>query len=126
MMKMEEVLDFFPVLRNYINKKVVKLSGGERQMVAMAMALIKNARVMLFDEPCGSLSPKLSYEALDNVVRLNKDLGISVVMVEQVVRQALTVGDDAYLLVAGRIKYEGKADELLNDPELGKLYLGVK
>lgn len=124
--KMEEVMDFFPVLQKYIGKKVGKLSGGERQMVAMAMALIKNAKIMLFDEPCGSLSPKLSYEVINNIVRLNKELGMTVVVVEQVVRQALAVGDEAYLLVSGRIKFEGEADELLSNPELGKLYLGLK
>lgn len=124
--KMEEALGFFPVLSKYIDKKASKLSGGERQMLAMGMALIKNAKVMLFDEPCGSLSPKLSYEVINNIVRLNEEIGMTIVLVEQVVKQALKVGDEAYLLVAGRIKFKGEADELLNNPELGKLYLGVK
>jgi branched-chain amino acid transport system ATP-binding protein len=125
-MKMEEVLDFFPVLRKYINKKVAKLSGGERQMVAMGMALMKNAKLILFDEPTSGLSPKLSLEVLNNIARLNEELGMTVVMVEQAVRQALIVGNEAYLLVAGRVRFKGEADELLNNPELGKLYLGVK
>ena len=124
--KIEEALDFFPVLRKYINKKVIKLSGGERQMLAMAMALIKDAHIMLFDEPFGSLAPKLSRAVLNNIIRLNEELGMTTILVEQIVKEALTVGDEAYLLVSGRIKFEGEADELLNNPELGKLYLGVK
>ena len=124
--KIDEALDFFPVLRKYINKKVTKLSGGERQMLAMSMALIKDVQIMLFDEPCGSLAPKLAQAVLNNIIRLNEELGITTILVEQAVREALTIGDEAYLLVSGRIKFKGEAEELRNNPELGKLYLGVK
>ena len=124
--KIEDAMDFFPILRERIDKKASKLSGGERQRLAMAMALIKDTQIMLFDEPCGGLSPKLAQGALNNITRLNEELGMTTILVEQTVREALKIGDDAYLLVSGRIKFRGEADDLLNNPELGKLYLGVK
>ncbi len=120
-----ESLEFFPVLKQYLDRKVGRLSGGERQMVAMAMALIRKPKIMMFDEPSANLAPKLAQKVIDEIYRLRSELGITVVIVEQIVKLALNIADKAYLLVSGSIKFKGGAKELLNRPDLGKLYLGI-
>ena len=101
------------------------MSGGERQMVAMAMALLRRPKVMMFDEPTGSLAPKIANEVLEKIVELKDTLRITIILVEQNAKKALEIGDKAYLLVGGRLIFHGDAHELLKHPELGKLYLGV-
>lgn len=122
----EEILDDFPVLNKYMNRRAGTLSGGERQMLAMAMAMIRRPEIMLFDEPTGSLAPKMALEVLDKIVKLRDDYGITLVLAEQNARRALEHGDEAILLVSGRVMYEGNSKELLKHPELGQVYLGVK
>jgi branched-chain amino acid transport system ATP-binding protein len=94
-------------------------------MVAMAMALIRKPKVMMFDEPSANLAPKLAAQVIDEISRLRDELGITVVVVEQIVKLALGIADRAYLLVSGSVKFSGTGEELLNRPDLGKLYLGV-
>jgi len=119
-------LEMFPQLREYLGKKAVNLSGGERQMVAMTMALVRKPTVMMFDEPTANLSPKLSTQVLQTIGNIGKELGLTVVLVEQNARKALEMGDRAYLLVGGRNAFKGTAKELLSHQELAKLYLGLK
>jgi branched-chain amino acid transport system ATP-binding protein len=116
----------FPQLNGYLKSKVSNLSGGERQMVAMVMALVRNPKVLMFDEPTANLSPKLATEVLKNIEMLAKQRGLTVVLVEQNARRALEIGDAAYLLVGGRNAFIGGAKELLAHGELAKLYLGIK
>ncbi len=123
--RMEQVLTFFPVLKDYMEKKVGRLSGGERQMVAMGMALIRNPKVMLFDEPSANLAPILAKKVVGEVKRLRDELGITIVIVEQIVKLALEIAEEAYLLVSGSVRYSGDAKELLNHPDFGKMYLGI-
>ncbi len=123
--RMEQVLTFFPVLKDYMEKKVGRLSGGERQMVAMGMALIRNPKVMLFDEPSANLAPILAKKVVGEVKRLRDELGITIVIVEQIVKLALEIAEEAYLLVSGSVRYSGSAKELLNHPDFGKMYLGI-
>jgi len=122
----QEVLEDFPVLKAYMDRRAGTLSGGERQMLAMAMAMIRRPQVMLFDEPTASLAPKIAYEVLDKIVSLRDRYGIALVIAEQNARRALEHGDQAILLVSGKIMYDGDSKELLNHPELGQVYLGVK
>jgi branched-chain amino acid transport system ATP-binding protein len=124
--KVKELYGTFPKLVEYMKTKASKLSGGERQMLAMGMALIRMPKVMMFDEPTASLSPKIATQVLAMVTSLAKDRGLTVLLVEQNARKALEVGDKAYLLVSGRKAFEGTAKELLEHKELGKLYLGLK
>ena len=124
--RMGEVLDHFSLLRQYYHRKASTLSGGERQMLAMAMALLRRPKVMLFDEPTANLSPKLALQVLDEIVKLKEDYGITVVLVEQNARRALERGDRALLFVGGRVVFEGKPGRLLTHAELGQLYLGLK
>ncbi|WP_258870440.1 hypothetical protein [Pyrobaculum aerophilum] len=94
-------------------------------MVAVAMALIRDAKYFLFDEPTAQLSPKFAAEILTLIQKL-KDMGYTVVLAEQNAKKALEISDNAYLLVSGRINYFGPAKELLNNKELGRLYLGLR
>lgn len=120
-----DVLEDFPVLREYMDKRAGTLSGGERQMLAMAMAMMRRPQIMLFDEPTGSLAPKLAFEVLDKIVDLRDNYGMTAVLAEQNARRALEHGDQAILLVSGKVMYLGDSRELLNHKELGKIYLGI-
>lgn len=122
----KEVLGEFPVLNEYMSRKAGTLSGGERQMLAMAMATMRRPKIMLFDEPTGSLAPKMALEVIDKIVKLRDDYGVTLVLAEQNARRALEYGDEAILLVSGKVVYEGNSQELLKHPELGQVYLGVK
>lgn len=122
----DEVLEEFPILKGYIDRRAGTLSGGERQMLAMAMAMMRRPTIMLFDEPTASLAPKIAIEVLNKIVGLREKSGMTVVLAEQNARRALEHGDQAILLVSGRVMYEGGSKELLNHEELGKVYLGIK
>ncbi len=124
--RIKDAYSIFPQLENYIRSKVINLSGGERQMVAMTMALVRKPQVILFDEPTANLSPKYSSQVLKTIQSLAKERGLTIVLVEQNARRALEVGDSAYLLVGGRNAFKGTAKELLSHQELAKLYLGLK
>jgi len=122
----QEVSEDFPVLNEYMERRAGTLSGGERQMLAMAMATMRRPQIMLFDEPTGSLAPKMAVEVLDKIVSLRDNYGMTLVLAEQNARRALEHGDEAILLVSGRVMYEGGSLELLHHRELGKVYLGIK
>lgn len=121
----EEVAEIFPIIKSYWRRKASMMSGGERQMVAMAMALLRKPKVMLFDEPTGGLAPKIASEVLSKIIELRDTMDMTIVLVEQNARKALEVGDKAYLLVGGRLVFEGECGELLSHPKLASLYLGV-
>lgn len=123
--RVEMVLNIYPILKGFMERKAKTLSGGERQMLAMAMALLRKPKVMMFDEPTAHLAPKIAFEVLSKIIELRDTLGLTIVVVEQSARKALEIGDRAYLLVSGRTLFEGDAKELLAHPELGKLYLGI-
>jgi branched-chain amino acid transport system ATP-binding protein len=122
----KEVLEVFPALNEYMDRKAGTLSGGERQMLAMAMALMRRPQIMLFDEPTASLAPKMALKVLDKIISLRDNYGITIVLAEQNARRALEYGDKAVLLVSGKVMYEGGSKELLQHPELGGVYLGIK
>ena len=124
--RVEEVLEEFPILKEYIDRKALTLSGGERQMLAMAMAIMRRPKFMLFDEPTGNLAPKIALQVLNKIVTLRDEYGMSIILVEQNAKRALKIGDKAVLLISGRVMYDGEAKELLSHPELGQVYLGVK
>jgi branched-chain amino acid transport system ATP-binding protein len=123
--RMPEIFEIFPVLKKYEKSKADTLSGGERQMLGMGMALIRRPNVMLFDEPTTSLSPKLADEVLSKIKEMRDDFGITVILVEQNVKRALSMGDFVYLFANGKDVFKGKPDELLKQPDLGRLYLGI-
>lgn len=119
-------LETFPQLSKYLNSKVANLSGGERQMVAMAMAMMRKPSVLMFDEPTANLSPKLAMTVLKTIESFARERGLTVLLVEQNARKALDIGDVAYLLVGGKNAFIGPAKELLAHRELAQMYLGLK
>jgi len=123
--RIPEIYETFPILKKYEKTKADSLSGGERQMLAMAMALIRQPKVMLFDEPTASLSPKLADEVLTKIKQLRDEFGITIILVEQNVKRALKIGDYVFLYANGKGVFQGKPQELLGHPELSKLYLGI-
>ncbi len=118
-------LEIFPKLSSYMNTKVSNLSGGERQMVAMSMALLRKPNTIMFDEPTANLAPIIATQVLDTITYLAKDSDITILLVEQNATRALQIGHSAYLLVNGTTLFQGTAKALLEHPELGKLYLGL-
>jgi branched-chain amino acid transport system ATP-binding protein len=121
-----DVLEMFPHLKTYRNRKAAEMSGGERQMLAIAMALIRKPKLMLFDEPTGNLSPKMATQILNVIKELRDSHGKTIILAEQNAKKALEIGDKAVLLVSGRPVYEGNSQTLLQHEELGKLYLGIR
>jgi branched-chain amino acid transport system ATP-binding protein len=124
--RFREVVAMFPQIERYMKTRVQNLSGGERQMVAMSMALLRKPSVIMFDEPTANLSPKLATQVLNTVKTVAKSLGLTVILVEQNAKRALEMGDKAYLLVGGQRVYEGGAKDLLSHAELAQMYLGLK
>ena len=121
----EEAVELFPVLRSYYDRKAGTLSGGERQMLAMTMALIRKPKMMLLDEPTANMAPKIAKIIFEKIVELRDNYGIGILLVEQNAKKALEIGDKAYLLVAGRKIFEGSPSDLLSKPDLTKMYLGI-
>jgi len=124
--KAAQMTEIFPVLKRFIYRKAGTLSGGERRMLAIAMGLMKNPRLMLLDELSTDLAPIIAERVMMEVARMRDELGITILMVEQMAKRALEIGDTAYLLVSGEVRYTGKADDLLHEPELCSMYLGIK
>jgi len=123
--RLERIFQVFPQLSGYANTKALNLSGGERQMLAMALALIREPGVIMFDEPTANLAPKIATQVLNLISSLAKKIGLTILLAEQNAKRALEIGDTAYLLVGGKNAFEGTARELLEHKELGRLYLGV-
>jgi ABC-type branched-subunit amino acid transport system ATPase component len=121
--KLAELYDRFPVLADKRRDKAGSLSGGQRQFLAVAMALAANPSLILMDEPSAGLSPKAAEEVLDHVKQLTGQ-GVTILLVEQNVKQALKRADHCYVLAEGRNQIDGPAAELLEDPALGRIYLG--
>jgi ABC-type branched-subunit amino acid transport system ATPase component len=121
--KIAELYDRFPVLADKRRDKAGSLSGGQRQFLAVAMALAANPSLILMDEPSAGLSPKAAEEVLDHVKQLTGQ-GVTILLVEQNVKQALKRADHCYVLAEGRNQIDGPAAELLEDPALGRIYLG--
>lgn len=123
--RIDEVLDIFPKLKEMLHRRAGTLSGGERRMLAIGIGLMKKPKILLLDEITTDLAPIIVKTVLNKVVELRDRLKITIVLVEQYAKRALEISDKAYLLVSGRIRFEGKPEELLKNEELVKLYLGL-
>lgn len=123
--RIDEMFGMFPDLARQRKLMAGSLSGGQRQMLAVARALIIHPRLLILDEPSAGLSPKF----VDMVFQRLADIratGLGIVLVEQNAKAALAIGDRAYVLVEGRVAHEGAAANLWNDPVVAELYLGQK
>jgi len=121
---LEQVYKIFPVLEERRKQSAKKLSGGERQMVAIGRGLMSNPRLCMFDEPSYGLAPKLFSEVLE-VIKHLREQGITIFLVEQNVRNTLETADRAYVLENGQLVLEGKGKDLLQDELVKKAYLGL-
>jgi ABC-type branched-subunit amino acid transport system ATPase component len=121
--RIEELLTLFPRLAERRRQAVGTMSGGERQMVAMARALMPKPDMLLLDEPSAGLAPLFVDAMFEQVGAINR-AGVTILMVEQNARRALELSHRGYVLDLGRNQFEGKGSDLLNDPRLAELYLG--
>lgn len=120
----ERVYTMFPKLKSRRRQKAGTLSGGERQMLAMGKALMLSPELLILDEPSAALSPILVNSVLEQVKAINQT-GTAIVLVEQNAKKALAMADRGYVLENGRDRFEGTGANLLDDPQVGKLYLGA-
>jgi branched-chain amino acid transport system ATP-binding protein len=121
---LERMREHFPRLAERRKQEAGTLSGGEQQMLAFARAMMSRPRLVCMDEPTMGLSPKLVDQVLDEIARLNRELGVSVLLVEQQAELALSIASRGYVLTTGEIVVKGSAGELLEDPRIQEAYLG--
>ena len=122
--KMEALFQIFPRLFERRNQLAGTLSGGERQMLAIARALMSEPKLLMLDEPSLGLAPRITKEVFKVIASL-RDTGAAILLIEQNARAALQVSDYAYLLENGRITLHGPSSELINDPRIINTYLGL-
>jgi neutral amino acid transport system ATP-binding protein len=121
--QVDRMYEFFPRLGERTGQQAGTMSGGERQMVAMARALMPDPQVLLLDEPSAGLAPAFVEAIFEKVEEINR-AGVTIVMVEQNARRALGMSTRGYVLDLGKDRFEGPGQELLDDPKVAELYLG--
>jgi neutral amino acid transport system ATP-binding protein len=119
-----DVFERFPRLAQRRRQRAGTLSGGERQMLAMGKALMLQPTLMVLDEPSAALSPILVHDVFEQIKQINQT-GTAIALVEQNAKRALEMADRGYVLEAGRDRFTGRGQDLLNDPKVGELYLGA-
>ena len=120
----DKIYTTFPVLAKRRNQRAGTLSGGERQMLAMGRALMLEPKLLILDEPSAALSPILVQDIFNLIQQINQT-GTSIILVEQNARKALAIADRGYVMHLGKDEFTGKGADLLNDPEVTELYLGM-
>lgn len=122
--RLQQVFDLFPRLAERKNQLAGTLSGGEQQMVALGRALMGKPHLLLLDEPSHGLAPKIVQELHDALLAIHKT-GVTMLLVEQNTKLALSVASEAFVLQSGQIVLQGKSSDLLNDPRIREAYLGI-
>jgi len=123
---LEDVFAYFPVLKERADQRAGSLSGGEQQMLAISRALMARPSVMLLDEPSLGLSPKLVKDIFEIIKRINRERGVTILLVEQNANMALQVGDFGYVLEVGRIVMADTCARLVEKEDIKEFYLGIK
>ncbi|MBS0449958.1 MAG: ABC transporter ATP-binding protein [Proteobacteria bacterium] len=123
---LEAVYGYFPVLRDRAKQDAGLLSGGQQQMLAIARALLANPQLILLDEPSLGLSPKLTKDIFEIIVRINRERGTTILLVEQNANMALNVADHGYVLENGRIVMDDTCERLREKDDIKEFYLGMK
>jgi|TARA_B100001971_G_scaffold179416_1_gene174881 ABC-type branched-subunit amino acid transport system ATPase component len=121
----ERACEMFPELKPRMSDLAASLSGGERQMLAISRALIADPTFLLLDEPTAALSPIYQQKILANIDELRSE-GISVLLVEQNAKLSLSRSDRGYIFSGGKVVYDGSANSIINDPNIGDYFLGVR
>jgi branched-chain amino acid transport system ATP-binding protein len=121
--RIEYVTNFLPVLKDRMQQQAGTLSGGERRMLAIGRALIAKPRLLMLDEPSLGLAPKVVDAVFERVHAIHED-GVGILIVEQNARRALGIADHGYVLELGHVRLEGSGQDLLDDPNVQKAYLG--
>ncbi|MDE0695254.1 MAG: ABC transporter ATP-binding protein [Boseongicola sp.] len=121
---LESVLERFPRLKERLRQTAGTLSGGEQQMLVIGRALMAQPKLLLLDEPSLGIAPKLVQDIARSIVRINRDDGVSVLLVEQNSRMALSISHRAYAMTTGNVVISGESRELLNDSRIKAAYLG--
>ena len=122
--KIESIYSLFPILNEKKSQVVGQLSGGQRQQVALGRALMSDPSVLMLDEPTAGVSPIVMDELFEHIIKVKKT-NVAVIMVEQNAKQALSISDRGYVLVTGQNKFEGSGNDLLEDPEVRRSFLGA-
>ena len=122
--KIESIYSLFPILSEKKSQVVGQLSGGQRQQVALGRALMSDPSVLMLDEPTAGVSPIVMDELFEHIIKVKKT-NVAVIMVEQNAKQALSISDRGYVLVTGQNKFEGSGNDLLEDPEVRRSFLGA-
>lgn len=122
--KDEWIFDIFPNLKAKMNEIANNLSGGEQQMLAIARAIMKKPKLLILDEPSLGLSPKLAYELFLTLRKLNEDLKITMLIVEQNARMSIEICHYGYIMENGKFVFEGKSEDLKDNELVKELYLG--
>lgn len=120
----ENAYDTFPVLRERRNKRARTLSGGQRQMLGMGRALMTEPSLVLLDEPSAGLAPKVADTVFDQIENMHEARGVTIIIVEQDAERSLSMSDRGYVLAMGQNVFDDSADQILNNSQIRKAYLG--
>jgi len=122
--RIEYVFDLFPRLKERRDQMAGTMSGGEQRMLEIGRALLLEPKMVMMDEPSAGLAPLITRMIFENIQRLNQEIGLTVLMIEQNARQGLEASHRGYVLELGRNTFEGDAQALLNDPDVRRAFLG--